>query len=171
MPNELCGGDVCISLKDLKMMGDRIDQAGRERDELRAQLAEANTELDMMTDLMKKQNAACAQLREALRLALDCRVCIVDEDENPKYVELRLTREARLAVSKALSSIAGKDLLERVRRAEGLLRRVGELQKVDINSALDAIDDPLGQQAAAWGSDWTDLLSAIDAFLKAGGKE
>ena len=53
---------------------------------------------------------------------------------------------------------------------EGLLRRVDELQKVDINPALDPIDDPLGQQAAAWGSDWTDLLSAIDAFafLKGG---
>ena len=119
---------------------------------------------------LTERDAKCAAMREALRLALDCRVCIVDEDENPKYVELRLTREARLAVSKALSSIAGKDLLERVRRAEGLLRRVGELQKVDINSALDPIDD-LGQQAAAWGSDWEDLLSAIDAFLKAGGKE
>ncbi len=42
----------------------KLESVERERDELKRQLAEANAELDMMTELMRKQNAAFAELRD-----------------------------------------------------------------------------------------------------------
>lgn len=42
----------------------KLESVERERDKLKRQLAEANAELDMMTELMRKQNAAFAELRD-----------------------------------------------------------------------------------------------------------
>lgn len=66
-----------------RMLEVELEAVEWERDSLKQQLAEANTELDMMTDLMRKQNAACAAMRKALELAWellesDCRDLLDD---------------------------------------------------------------------------------------------
>lgn len=150
----------------------RLTTAEQERDSLKQQLAEANAELDMMTELMKKQNAACAATREALEIC----VAVIDEklgDTDPiGYHEDtdgnvdNLPKEI-VAMQKAIraltSSSAGKDLLERARKAEGLLKEIQGRLGSDCSyecSTCELTDCKEGQ-----------IYKDIDAFLKGGGKE
>lgn len=152
MPKEPCGGDVCISPNDLKMMGERIDQAERERNSLRAQLAE--------------REAECATMREALqkiynRLPTTCWDCEVNTDECYHMAESCAMRELKEVATNPLSSSAGKDLLERMRRAEELLREVHA-------SGVSFEDDRVRYVEVQLSKN---TLTAIDAFLKGGGED
>ena len=140
----------------LDMIG--YESLERERDELRA---------------------ACAEMREALELAEawaknDCASCEspFKEDDTCQFPNLCTTRPTLAIIQKALSSDAGKDLLERKRQAESIIKRFAEFDHMLIRKA---VCKECGESPCK-GDDkvlcvYKDLIADIDAFLKGGGKD
>ncbi len=158
----------------------KIAKAKCERDSLKQQLAEANAEVDLNIELMRKQNAACAAMREALEAVQDSPV-ITGKDT--KAVWLQVSSATGKSISKALSLDAGKDLLERVRKAEELLEYLRGRAEVVIENDKTCYDHheprPDGKNPREdGGTCWLTpkeiakyMLLAIDAYLKGGGKD
>ncbi|MGI6124735.1 MAG: hypothetical protein ACOYIG_11250 [Acetivibrionales bacterium] len=154
----------------------QLERAERERDSLKLQLAEAN--------------ATCAAMRQVLELAEawaknDCASCEspFKEDDTCQFPNLCTTRPTLAIIQKALSLDAGKDLLERLRKAEELLEYLRGRAEVVIENDKTCYDHheprPDGKNPREdGGTCWLTpkeiakyMLLDIDAFLKGGGKD
>jgi hypothetical protein len=139
---------------------------------------------------LAKSEAVCAEMREALELAEawaknDCDSCKspFKEDDTCQFPNLCTTRPTLAIIQKALSLDAGKDLLERLRKAEELLEYLRGRAEVVIENDKTCYDHheprPDGKNPREdGGTCWLTpkeiakyMLLDIDAFLKGGGKD
>lgn len=128
---------------------------------------------------LAKSEAVCAEMREVLELAEawaknDCASCKspFKEDDTCQFPNLCTTRPTLAIIQKALSSHAGKDLLERLRQSESIIKRFAEFDHMLIRKA---VCKECGESPCK-GDDkvlcvYKDLIADIDAFLKGGGKD
>ena len=142
-----------------------LERAERERDSLKLQLAEAN--------------ATCAAMRQVLELAEawaknDCASCEspFKEDDTCQFPNLCTTRPTLAIIQKALSLDAGKDLLERLEKAESIIKRTAQdRHRLIRNAACKQC-----KEFPCEGDDRVlcihkNLMTDIDAYLKRGGKD
>lgn len=148
---------IAVSRTALPYYISRTEHLERMVEELRARLA--------------KSEAVCAEMREALESAEawaknDCDSCKspFKEDDTCQFPNLCTTRPTLAIIQKALSSHAGKDLLERLRQAEELLAQVKPL-------LLDCLSCE-GEICPYYKRCHTqEPYATVDAFLKGGGKD
>jgi hypothetical protein len=118
---------ACMDMKT------ELERTRRERDSLKRQLAEANAELELNTELMRKQDAALAQMREALEFYVEDEreLCSTLGCNDCKTGSLANTcRDAKRtgAARTALSADSGKATLERIRNLEAKAARLDYLR-------------------------------------------
>ena len=147
----------------------RLEDAERERDELRAQKVEAE--------------GGAAKMREALEKAPYCAVVLANDymqglttaPATPQGMAYAIEKQLRVLVAQALSSQAGREMLERLERAEDFLQQVDTDDETALGFTLAAIrkylakgenddpddrdsadDDPGSDNPPAPGSEWDD---------------
>lgn len=163
-----------IREKDYYAMGDRIREAEAERDSLRKQLAEANAEINLMTELIKTQNAAFAKMREALEHFLigakHMSCCYQPEDPDPTWHCCNWS-EVVEKIEAALSTDSGRATLERIKGLEAKATRLDSLRPEvlwfaeQMESQLRLHDEAKGKQG--WkGMTFLELFELLDEERK-----